>query len=454
MQSMFNFEPLLVFGFLSIMLLIGIVLRSKISFLQKFLFPSCLVGGFVAMFLTNLRVVDFEFSTFETFAYHFFNISFISVGFTRDDNNGAGANRRKGFLKGPLWMALVQGTVFPIQAIIGGLTVIIFGLMGTEIFQTFGFLMPLGFNEGPGQALSFGKVWEGMGFEHATTIGLTFASLGFFFAFLVGVPICNWGIRKGLSTFSPKDLPREILTGIIPENMKGESGGELKLHSGNVDSMAFQAALVGLAYVITYLLVDSVGYIFGGDVAKMLWGFFFIFGLGVAILIKWIMEKMGVAYLADPGVQRRITGWSIDFLIVATVAAIQLLVVWKFFLPIFLISFIGGILTTFIVFRLGSRLPAYNLERMVSIYGCLTGTLSSGLLLLRIVDPDLKTPVALEVALMNIFAIPIIFTCLLMVNAPLWWGWSLGLTLAAFGGMMVLSFVLMKVFGLITEPKF
>ena len=41
----------------------------------------------------------------------------------------------------------------------------------------------LGFNEGPGQALSFGKVWEGIGYENAATIGATFATIGFFFAF-------------------------------------------------------------------------------------------------------------------------------------------------------------------------------------------------------------------------------------------------------------------------------
>ena len=83
-------------------------------------------------------------------------------------------------------MALTQSVIFPLQAIAGGAFVALFGLFGIKLFPTFGFLAPLGFEEGPGQALSIGKVWQGFGFEHATTIGLTFAAMGFFFSFFVG----------------------------------------------------------------------------------------------------------------------------------------------------------------------------------------------------------------------------------------------------------------------------
>ena len=83
---------------------------------------------------------------------------------------------------------------------------------------------------------------------------------------------------------------------------------------------------------------------------------------------------------------------------------------------------------------------------MVAIYGTVTGTVSCGLLLLRIVDPEFKTTAAMEIALMNIFVLPFVGVCLVLVNAPLWWGWSLGLTLLVFGAIMVTSLVLMKVF--------
>jgi hypothetical protein len=65
----------------------------------------------------------------------------------------------------------------------------IFGIFGLKLFPTFGFFAPIGFNEGPGQALSFGKVWEGLGFENAATIGATFATIGFFFFFGLSVEL-------------------------------------------------------------------------------------------------------------------------------------------------------------------------------------------------------------------------------------------------------------------------
>lgn len=383
MDGPFPFEPLLLFSFLSTMLLVGVVLRAKIHFLQRFLFPSCLIGGVLGLILINIGLIPFSYSRLETFAYHFFNISFISVGLTHDGDRGKESNKDETFIKGPLWMALTQGVMFCFQAIIGGLFIILVGELGLRLFPTFGFLAPLGFEEGPGQALSIGKLWEGFGFEHAATIGLTFAAIGFFFAFFVGVPFVNWGIRRGYSAHGPKTLPQDLLTGIIPKGHKKDPAGELTLHSGNADTLAFQAALVGVVYVLTYAFVELLGEIVPPDAAKTLWGFFFIFGLGVALILRWFMGKIGVGYLIDPGVQRRITGWSVDFLIVSTVAAIQLLVILEYVVPILVISLTSGVFTTLVVVYLGKRIWSYHLERTAAIYGTVTGTVPSGLLLLR-----------------------------------------------------------------------
>ncbi len=351
-------------------------------------------------------------------------------------------------------MALVQGSCFGLQAAVGGLLVIGFGILGLKLFPTFGFLVPLGFEEGPGQALSVGKVWEGFGFAQAATLGLTFAAIGYFFAFFVGVPLVNWGIRKGLATHAPKDLPRDLLSGIISKDRQTESAGKLALHTGNIDSMAFQAALVGLVYLLTYVFVKYMGLLLPAVAAKIMWGFFFLFGLMFAVLIRLGFQKWGIAHLVDPGIQRRITGWSIDFLMVATTMAIQLLVVWKYALPIAVLSVINGWLTTLVVLYLGKRLWSYNLERTAAIYGAVTGTVSCGLLLLRIADPDFKTPVAIEIAVMNVLSIIPIGGCLLLVNAPIWWGWGVATTSIVFMGLMVTGLVLIRLLKLWGPPKF
>jgi ESS family glutamate:Na+ symporter len=454
MQSPFPFDSMLMFGSLAAMLLIGVFLRAKVTYFQKFLMPSCLLGGIVGLILIHVGILKLSVATLETFAYHFFNISFISVGLTRDGRQGQSDGRKRGFLKGSLWMALTQSAIFPMQAIIGGILVILLGWFGLELFPTFGFFAPLGFEEGPGQALSIGKVWEGFGFEYATTIGLTFAAVGFFFSFFVGVPLVNWGIRKGLAAHSPTSLPQDFLVGILSRHQKAESAGSLSFHSGNVESLAFQAALIGFVYLLTYACVKYLGMVVPPDAAAILWGFFFIFGLGIAIAVSWLMEKLNIGHLADPGIQRRITGWSVDYLIVATVMAIKLAVVWTYIVPIALISISVGTITTFAVIYLGKRIWSYNLERTAAVFGTVTGTVSCGLLLLRIVDPNFKSPVAIDIALMNIFSIPGIGLCLFLVNGPVWWNWSMALTMLAFAAVMVAALALLKVFRLWGSPKY
>jgi len=130
------------------------------------------------------------------------------------------------------------------------------------------------------------------------------------------------------------------------------------------------------------------------------------------------------------------------------VMAVQMVVVWKYILPISLIAITNGIITTLAVVYLGGRIWSYNLERTVAIYGTVTGTVSSGLLLLRIADPEFKTSVAVELGLMLIFAAPIILGSMLLVSAPVLWNWSVGFTLVIFFGILVLSLILMKAFNL------
>ncbi len=446
MNTPFPFDSVLLFGFLAIMLLVGVLLRASIPFFQRFLFPSCLIGGVLGLILVNTGLVRFFSEALETFAYHLFNISFISVGLTQDKQEDKGAGRSKEVMRGSLWMALTQGVTFPLQAVIGGLTALLFSVFGVKLFSTFGFLAPLGFNEGPGQALSFGKVWETVGFSHAATLGLGFAAMGYFFAFFVGVPLVNRWVRKGASTRG--GLPRDFLTGVTSRDQERETAGELTLHSGNVDTLAFQMAVVGLVYVLTYFFVKYLGSLLPADVSKMLWGFFFFFGLGFALLLRWVMGKLGLDYLLDPGIQRRVTGWSVDFLIVSTVAAIQVLVVWTYIVPFLTVSLVSGVLTTLLVLFLGKRLPSYNLERTVAIYGTVTGTVSCGLLLLRIADPEFRTPVALEIALMNVFTVPIVGGCTVLVNGPLWWHWSLAFTILVFAAIMAAALAAIRILGL------
>jgi ESS family glutamate:Na+ symporter len=114
-------------------------------------------------------------------------------------------------------------------------------------------------------------------------------------------------------------------------------------------------------------------------------------------------------------------------------------------MPLSVISVVNGLLTTGVVVYLGKRLWNYNLERTAAVFGTVTGTVSCGLLLLRIVDPDFKTPVAIEIAVMNVLAMVPIGACLLLVNAPVWWNWGIDTTTLVFTGVMVVGLALIRV---------
>jgi len=441
MAPPFPFEPLLIFGFLSLMLLFGLLLRAFVPFFQKYLFPASLIGGMAGLALINTGWVSMDTETVKAFAYHFFNISFISVGLTPPDPDSGTGKTGKTLIRGSVWMALVQGATFPMQAVVGTLIVFLFVAGGLPLFETFGFLLPLGFNEGPGQALSFGRVWERAGFADAATIGLTFATLGYFFSFFVGVPMANRGLKK--KTYARKKLPEFFSRGILPKNQTPQPAGGLTTHSANLDSLAFQFSQVGVVYLVTYLFLVFITRIISPDVAGMLWGFFFLFGLVFAVILRSLAARTPFQRLMNAPFQRRITGFSVDYLIVATGCGIELLVLRQYVAPLIAIALTGGILTTLLVWMLGRQLSEYRLERAVAIYGVVTGTVSCGLMLLRIVDPEFKTPVARELGFMNIFAIPVVGGLTALLNAPFWWDWSAFVTTLVFAGILLAALVLL-----------
>jgi hypothetical protein len=63
-------------------------------------------------------------------------------------------------------------------------------------------------------------------------------------------------IRKGFTGRASNTLSEDLVTGIVPEDMPKESAGRLTLHPGNVDSLAFQAALADVVS-IPFMLIDS-----------------------------------------------------------------------------------------------------------------------------------------------------------------------------------------------------
>ena len=91
----------------------------------------------------------------------------------------------------------------------------------------------------------------------------------------------------------------------------------------------------------------------------------------------------------------RISGTMFDVMVVASIAAINLSAFRykEFWVPLILLCAIGALATYFYNFRICRKLfPDYADEAFLSLYGMLTGTASTGVILLREIDPLYETP--------------------------------------------------------------
>lgn len=456
MAQIFSFDQMLIFGFMSVFLLIGFILRAKISFFQKFFIPACITAGILGLVLKGIGILHIPDEDLKYFAYHLFNITFISLGLTAR-NHGHKAQSDDGTdknFKGVLSMGLLIASVAALQFLIGGGCVILFNLLGYNLFSTFGFLVPMGFEEGPGQALSIGQTWETYGFMDASTIGLSFAMFGFIVAIFVGVPLVGWAIKKGYTVVKHEDVSIDFRTGVFKRHQEKEPAGSLTTHSSAIDTLTVHFALIGVVYLITYGFLTLIEQVTPSDISEMYWGFFFIWGLLFAFILRKIIEKLGVDYVLDSRIQNRITGWSVDFLIVTSIIAITLSVVWKFIIPLVFMGALTAVITLFWVLYLGKRIwRNYNYERIAGAFGMETGTVATGLVLIRLTDPYFKTPAATDLAVSSIIALPFLFVMFHVMNGPILFGWSLEMTLLIFFIFEIAILALFKVLKLWHPPQ-
>jgi ESS family glutamate:Na+ symporter len=190
------------------------------------------------------------------------------------------------------------------------------------------------------------------------------------------------------------------------------------------------------------------------DFVDTIWSFHFVIALLIALLVRKFLDITKKSYVIDNGLMNRISGVAVDFLVTGSIVAINIVIVGKYWLPITLISFLAGIATYFVI-RYTSRraFDDFYFERMVGIFGEMTGTINSGLVLIRITDPEFQTPSAEDLALGGGLALFLGFPLLILLNAPMnFWHNSLGgywLTLALMLGYLVILWVVWRSLGYI-----
>ncbi|MFI3213362.1 MAG: sodium/glutamate symporter [Eubacteriales bacterium] len=446
-------------GMSSIMICLGMAIRSKVKAFKNLLIPVNVIAGILGLIYMNVinpnLFPDVGVSMYSDIVDVLFCFSFISIGLAspakKKDKNTGKEKKGSGMAKGATGMGLIWCILYALTAMVGvGIVAAIGGVF--EMEAMYGILIPFAFCQGPGQASTYGKMFEELyGYQNAEMVALTFAVLGFIIAFGIGVPAAKWGMKKNLTRTTAKVSSAVERGYFVPEEQR-ESMGKVTTHSGNIDTLTIHVALMGITYVIALILAKIISFIpgLGESFAAIL----FMWGLTASYIVKWAMRKLKIPYILNETLQNKITGWSSDYLVVCAFMGIEVAVIGKWIVPILVAAVVAGFVTMIVCIYFGARLGSdHDFERILGMYGTCTGTTPSGVALVRMIDPRLQTTTAAELAMMNLFMIFSTPSVLLITIVGLG-TISLPVAVAGLGASILLYLILLKVFRCWKKPSF
>ena len=425
----FNFWDSEVWGFVCLIsvllfsLLVANLLKKSIRFLRVSLIPTSVLGGLLLLIcsvvyqlITGELLFDTAFfggngmGTMEVITYHCLALGFIATTF-RSGRRGKGMRRTVEVFN----TGVTTVSTYLLQAILGlGITMIA-ALIIKGFFSAAGILLPFGYGQGTGQALNYGNIYEmEHGFVGGRSFGLTVAALGFLSAAIGGVIHLNILKKKGKITVTEEEGAASLTAEQI------QSPDEIPMN-GSIDKMTIQIAIIMGVYMVSYGLMFVFGELIPGF-RSVLFGFNFLFGVLLATVLKWVLDMLRRANIVkkqyvNPFLMNRMGGFFFDLMIVAGIAAIRLDYIKQYW-HILLILGVVGMLSTYWYNRFVAKklFPRYCEQQFMAMYGMLTGTASTGMILLREVDPEYKTPVADNLIYQNLPAIVFGFPMMLLAT--------------------------------------
>ena len=412
-------------GLIAAFLLLANVLRRKVPFFKRSLMPTAVLAGFLFLILRTAGLFIFKAETLEKLPYNPFDTTIlemmtyhgIAIGFialslrvTKKDESAKGA------LTAPKSGALIVST-YLVQGLAGLvislLLYYLFFRADSPVFAASGILLPMGYGQGPGQANNIGNSFEALGLNGGRSFGLAIAAAGYLCACIVGVIYINvLAHRKKRERAAHEELSGSVVT-------VGDFQDENEIPiAESLDKFSVQFALVLLVYLITFLVswgIDSLITGLAPGVAKtvspLLWGFNFIIGTLMAMLTRKVLgifrkTKAMTRQYQNNYLLSRISGLAFDLMIVCGIASINIEDLSGLWVPFALMAVAGGVVTFVWLRWLSKKIyPNYAEEAFVSMYGMMTGTISSGVMLLREIDPNFSTPAANNLLTGSAFAI-------------------------------------------------
>ncbi|MFD2043522.1 sodium/glutamate symporter [Ornithinibacillus salinisoli] len=392
------------------LLLIGTILRAKVTWIQSLFLPASMIAGFIGLLLgpSGLHILPFstQFSTYPGLL--------IAVIFAAFPIGAAKVNLKEIIHQvRNMWSFSMLITVL-MWGGAGLFGLIVLVPLFTDLPSGFGLILSAGFVGGHGTAAAIGDGFLQYGWEEAMDLGMTSATIGLLVAILGGLFLVKRSTEKGHTHFisSFKDLPEELKTGLVSEDKRHNMGKET-VSPSSIDPFVLHLAIISFVVGVAYWLTDVLNNLIPA-VSFPLFSIAFVVGL----LFQMISRNVKADSYIDQRVIDRIGGTATDFLVAFGIASINITVVLDYALPL-TILFIFGIIWAYLIFRIiGPNIfQDFWLEKSLFGWGWSTGTVAMGIALLRIVDPELKSKTTSDYALAYIGVAP--FEIIIITFSPI-----------------------------------
>ena len=377
-----DFSPWVLFtdiGLISLLLLVGTIIRAKVKFIQQMFLPASIIAGLLALLLgpNGFGILPFS-DQMKVYPAILIAVIFGTLPLLspRIDWNAIKTRVGSMWSYSQLAMVLMWG---------GGL---LFALLLInpfwDVHDGFGLLLAAGFVGGHGTAAAIGATFEQNGWEEATSLAMTSATVGIMSAILIGILFIKWGSSKGHTSFlaSFKDLPDEMRTGLIPPESRTKSETDT-VSSISIDPYVFHLSIITIIAMGGYYL-SQLGAMLLPSVVIPAFSLAFLVGL----FVKKILNSTDTDKYVSKDVVSRISGSATDILVAFGIGSISISVVLDYAVPLILL-FVFGLVYAFLFFAVFSKkfFPEYWFEKGIFTWGWTTGTVAMGMALLRIVDP-------------------------------------------------------------------
>jgi ESS family glutamate:Na+ symporter len=403
-------------------LLAANILRRCVGFLRNSLIPASVLGGGILILIVGVYkaftgdiLFDTEFfggsgtNDLEVITYHTLALGFIASAFKPSKTKLTKKRAVEIFNTG-----VTTVSTYLLQAVFGLGISIVAAMLVSGFFPAAGILLPFGYGQGTGQALNYGGIFENdFGFSGGKSFGLTIAALGFLSASIGGVIHLNMLKRKGkIKLVAAKD--RALRSEEI------QSDDEIPMQE-SIDKMTIQIALIAVAYMLAYLLMWALGLLLPG-LKSVIYGFNFLLGVLTATLVKLLMGWLKKKHVlkkeyTNSFLMTRASNFFFDIMVVAGIAAIRFSVLKDYWGIILIMGVVGLVITYIYNYYVAKKLfPEYAEEQFLTMYGMLTGTASTGVILLREIDGDFKTPALDNLVYQNFPAIVFGFPMMLLAT--------------------------------------